>query len=379
MDVIGTPTRQSARKASTDIKEQQETVVAAASGAGTPRKSRRLSESLLPPVVAEIPVVGTPTRGRKKKVDELVDSKQQEEEAKTEAPATGTPRKSTRRRSEQLSAADIPADICATPPRHRKVSELSEGVRPGTPPVRKSRRLSGGGLEEPTLSALPLTPTRKGRRLSSSCVLDLPAVIEEEVKVETIEEEEEKEESVEKDATMEVIAEAAEEEKEDKMEVVAEAVVPADEKSSKVEKDHADSKQTEKEVRGEELDLVLEADTVQKSEAVREEAEEEVAVPVTKTDNILNATETQMETEDTPAETVAKTHSVEGAVKKVSKKDSPSAEATKTQIVAKSSLVGETKAREVDMLQKPTTTSRSFKRSRNHQQQQQGEPGQRGG
>ena len=360
MDVIGTPTRQSARKASTDIKEQQETVVAAASGAGTPRKSRRLSESLLPPVVAEIPVVGTPTRGRKKKVDELVDSKQQEEEAKTEAPATGTPRKSTRRRSEQLSAADIPADICATPPRHRKVSELSEGVRPGTPPVRKSRRLSGGGLEEPTLSALPLTPTRKGRRLSSSCVLDLPAVIEEEVKVETIEEEEEKEESVEKDATMEVIAEAAEEEKEeDKMEVVAEAVVPADEKSSKVEKDHADSKQTEKEVRGEELDLVLEADTVQKSEAVREEAEEEVAVPVTKTDSILNATETQMETEDTPAETVAKTHSVEEAVKKVSKKDSPSAEATKTQIVAKSSLVGETKAREVDMLQKPTTTTQN--------------------
>ena len=50
---------------------------------------------------------------------------------------------------------------------------------------------------------------------------------------------------------------------------------------------------------------------------------------------------------------------MEEAVKKVSKKDSPSAEATKTQIVAKSSLVGETKAREADMLQKPTTTTQN--------------------
>lgn len=175
-----------------------------AAAAGTPRKGRRLSQTLPPAIPAAAVVVVmdacAPAPVRNRKVSELADSDQlvlQGEAVASESTAgAGTPRKSRRLSGTVTLPAGVTAEVNATPPRNRKVSERSAAavMDPGTP-TRKSRRLSGssvGGWEEAggedgtaggRGTPLPLTPAaRTSRRRSSCSSLDIPPVILEEAK-----------------------------------------------------------------------------------------------------------------------------------------------------------------------------------------------------
>lgn len=194
-----------------EAKKQPETAAVFASensGGGTPRKSRRLSETV--PVQAEtVESCAPPTTGRSKKVSDA------KEEEPTGTPLAGTPRKSRRLSETQLPPTGTPVEA-TLPPRNRKVSELSaaagEQLRAASP-ARKSRRLSGGGVEEDAGRPVLLTPTRTSRR-RSICALDIPPVIAEEEQPAKVTDEQMEDEAVEEVAAankMEAIAEVEEE------------------------------------------------------------------------------------------------------------------------------------------------------------------------
>ena len=194
-----------------EAKKQPETAAVFASensGGGTPRKSRRLSETV--PVRAEtVESCAPPTTGRSKKVSDA------KEEEPTGTPLAGTPRKSRRLSETQLPPTGTPVEA-TLPPRNRKVSELSaaagEQLRAASP-ARKSRRLSGGGVEEDAGRPVLLTPTRTSRR-RSICALDIPPVIAEEEQPAKVTDEQMEDEAVEAVAAankMEAIAEVEEE------------------------------------------------------------------------------------------------------------------------------------------------------------------------
>ncbi len=221
-----------------EAKKQPETAAAVAvasenTGGGTPRKSRRLSETV--PVLAEtVESCVPPTTGRSKKVSDA-----KEEEANG-TPLAGTPRKSRRLSETLLPATGTPVEA-TLPPRNRKVSELSaagEQLRAASP-ARKSRRLSGGRVEEDAGRPVLLTPTRTSRR-RSICALDKipPVTAEEEHPAKVTDEQMEELEAVEEVAAankkMEAIAEVEEEDSgvavvdtpPSAMEVKSETVVP---------------------------------------------------------------------------------------------------------------------------------------------------------
>jgi len=211
-EICATPPRRG-RKVSelAEAKKQPETAAVFASensGGGTPRKSRRLSETV--PVRAEtVESCAPPTTGRSKKVSDA------KEEEPTGTPLAGTPRKSRRLSETQLPPTGTPVEA-TLPPRNRKVSELSaaagEQLRAASP-ARKSRRLSGGGVEEDAGRPVLLTPTRTSRR-RSICALDIPPVIAEEEQPAKVTDEQMEDEAVEEVAAankMEAIAEVEEE------------------------------------------------------------------------------------------------------------------------------------------------------------------------
>jgi hypothetical protein len=203
-----------------EAKKQPETAAAGGvvvasenTGGGTPRKSRRLSETV--PVQAETVEPCAPlTTGRSKKAS---DAKKASEEEATGTPLAGTPRKSRRLSETLLPPTGTTVEAISTlPPRNRKVSELSatgEQLRAASP-ARKSRRLSGGGVEEDAGRPVLLTPTRTSRR-RSICALDkIPPVIAEEEQPAKVTDEQMDDEAVEEVAAankMEAIVEVEEE------------------------------------------------------------------------------------------------------------------------------------------------------------------------